>query len=179
MANSTIHCSQEQRFQIILIKKELKEMLGFEPKDRELVDMFLKLYREKEAVILSEILDRVSKRLEDIVIKIEDYEKLKQEVEELRRENDELRERLKRVEIPEDPKEIFNFFIKSVLRIIPEDRRGNVERSLRLLQFCIFDGGLNVDLIERLGEVVEDIVYDVRLGKSDSETEMRGGVRLW
>jgi len=181
MANSTIHCSQEQRFQIILLKKELKEMLGFEPKDRELVDMFLKLYREKEKFILAEILDKVSKRLEEIAINETDYEKLQQEVEELRKENEELREKLKRAEIPDDPKEIFNLFIKSVLSKVPEERRSDVERSLRLLQFCIFDPTLNVDLLEHLGQHAEELVYYLKFGRkeSDSDSELRGGVQLW
>ena len=181
MSSSSIKCTQEQRRAIILLKMELKQILGYEPKDRELVDMFLKAFKEKQPIILSEILERVADKLKEIAINVEDYEKLKQENEELRKEIEELREKTKEVRVPEDPKEIFNLFVKSILKKVPQEKRRDVERGLRLFQLAIFDGGINVELLERLEEWVEETVYLLRTGRSsrDSETELRGGVTLW
>lgn len=96
MAGSSIRCTDEQRREIILLKMELKQIFGFEPKDRELVDMFLKAFKEKQPIFLSEILERVADKLKEIAVNVEDYEKLKQENEELRKEVEALREKVKK-----------------------------------------------------------------------------------
>jgi len=96
MSSSTIKCTQDQRWEIVQIKRQFKELFGFEPKDRELVDMFLKAFKEKQPIFLSEILERVADKLKEIAVNVEDYEKLKQENEELRKEVEALREKVKK-----------------------------------------------------------------------------------
>ncbi len=134
MAKSSITCSDDQRWEIVKIKKELKQLFGYEPKDRELVDMFLKAFKEKESIFLGEILERVTNKLQEIAVNVSDYEKLKQEVEELRKENEELRRKVKEakemgliVDNFETAKKVFC----DVLRREIEEKGGIFEKDLK------------------------------------------------
>ncbi len=182
MAKSSISCTDDQRWEIVQIKKQYKELFGVEIRDKELVDLFLKAFKEKEAVFLGEVLERVANRLQEIAIDISDYEKLKQENEELRKQIEELKSREQQVKPPEDPKEAYNLFVKAILDRVPSDARKDVERSLRLFQFIIFSDGINIEILKRLGEWAEEMAYLIKFNKEnkeDYETEMRGGVTLW
>jgi len=107
MAGSSIRCTDGQRRKIILLKMKLQEILGFEPRDKELVDLFFKAYEEKYPFFLAERLERIVEELKKVAIDVSDYENLKQENEELRKAVEKLKEeirelKVKRVEVEDN-----------------------------------------------------------------------------
>ena len=102
MGRSSLACSDEQRKKINRIKMNLESLFGYEPKDRDLMDLFLKAYEEKYSFFLAERLEKVVEELKKVAIDVSDYENLKQENEELRKAVEKLKEEIKELKRVKD-----------------------------------------------------------------------------
>ena len=185
MSGSSIRCTQDQRWEIVQLKRELRQLFGFEPRDVDVVDMFLKAFREKEDVFLGEILERVANKLQKIAINVSDYEKLRQENEELRKEVEELRRELEEAKSSglviadfETAKKVFC----DVLRKEVEGKGGIFDKELKeaidFLEKSVSPAQLLLRIHKAFIEPVK-VEEEERTRRANSDAEIRYGGRLW
>ena len=127
MARSSLTCSSEQRKEINRIKMKLEELFGYEPKDRELLDLFIKAYKENYPHFLAERLERIVNELSAIIVDVQEIEKLQQENEELRKELEELKKRKTTAVDPSNYEECYQLFLRALSQLLEEKlRKGEI-----------------------------------------------------
>ncbi|ADB57894.1 hypothetical protein [Archaeoglobus profundus] len=113
---SSISCSADQRKKISKIKMNLEELFGYEPTDRDFIDLLLETYEKKYPYRLSEWLENIVKELSNIVAGLREFELLRQENEELRKEIEELKEKLKDGLTSATYEELHDRFVRTLSR---------------------------------------------------------------
>ena len=124
---SSITCIKRQRKVIDSIKETLTKLNGYEPTDKDIVDILLKAYEEKYPYLLSEQLERIVNELSAIIVDAKEIEKLQRENEELRKELEELKKRKTTAVDPSNYEECYQLFLKALSQILEEKlRRGEI-----------------------------------------------------
>jgi len=163
MSRSTVGCTFEQRFELNKIKKELASVLGYMPKDSELMEILIKTYRSKEKDIYAEIITKTSAKLMEILNLHQENLILKTENEKLKQEIDKLKEKSKKALedalMKKTPRELW--WILS--RAIEEDVGEELATRFRWLGEELFDynGKIRKDRLFRIIEMIENEVFYV------------------
>ena len=116
MSRSSFTINFEQRFKINQLKKELEQKLGRRVFDQDFMDILLDTFEKHQHKTLLDEAYKVLECVKELVVSIEDIEKIREENEELRREVEELKSKLEDIKrngfVTEDYESVKDAFLK-------------------------------------------------------------------